>query len=420
MPFSNRAPVLVVTGKNPLEAPGGYAAYGHNLCAVLCGLGHRVHIVALGSRNASMATDVGQLHLVRNELASTLPFIADLQMTALPFYSFSFAKRIEAIVGGQPSLIWGLGPWALAGALFKQRRSPASTLIASYFTTFLHEMRGSLAAIHVRDYGLRLKLQYAGVVGAIGPVFRQMERFLLRQADIVVTHYQSSEEILSTELGVPRRKFHRMAYYTEVFDRSAPPALLEDLRRPLVLTVCRQDPRKGINFLLRAMAILAARGVAAHCLVAGGGSMLQENRRLAARLQVADRVTFAGFVGQVRPLLELADVFVFPAVEEGAGSLSVLEAMSVGAPMVVTEIDGLVEDVQHGQSALLVPSKDPVALADALETLLGDRALARRLGQGARQAYQRKFSMAAMQRDVEALLCALDVPAVVRPEASAR
>ena len=398
---------MVVSGKNPLEAPGGYAAYGHNLCAVLCRLGHPVHIVALGSRDASSATDVGQLHLVRNELASRVPFIADVQMAALPLYSFSFAKRMAAIAGNEPCLVWGLGPWALAGAVFKQRRSPASTLIASYFTTFLHEMRGSLAAIHVSDYGLRLKLQYGGVVGVIGPVFRQMESFLMKRTDRIVTHYQSTEDMLSRELGVAREKFHRMTYYTEVFNRPAPSPLLGSWPRPLLVTVCRQDPRKGINFLLHALSILAGRGVAAHCLVAGGGSMLRQNQRLAARLQVENRVTFAGFVGDVRSILEATDVFVFPAVEEGAGSLSVLEAMSVGAPMVITKIDGLPEDVEHGESGLLVPSQDPVALADALEKLLGDRDLARRLGRGARAAYERKFSMAAMQNDVEALLCTL-------------
>ena len=101
-------------------------------------------------------------------------------------------------------------------------------------------------------------------------------------------------------------------------------------------------------------------------------------------------------------------MFVFPAVEEGSGSLSVLEAMSLAVPMVVTAADGLPEDIEHGQSGLLVPSKDPVALADALQKLLSDRALARRLGQGAREAYQRKFSIAAMQRDVEELLRVLD------------
>lgn len=401
--------MLVISGKNPLEAPGGYAAYGHNLCAVLGRLGLAVHIVALGDQDTSVDTTVGQLHLVRNELASRIPFISDVQMTALPLYSLSFAKRMEAIVGKQPCLLWGLGPWTLGGAIFKQSRSPGSTLLASYFTTFLHEMRGSLDAIRVSDYGMWLKLQYAGVVGLIGPAFRQMERFLLKRADKIVTHYRATEDMLSAELAVPREKFHRMTYYTETFDRPSLSPLLTAPPRPLIVTVCRQDPRKGINFLLRAMALLAARGVCAYCMIVGRGSMLEDNRRLAARLGVADRVIFAGFVGDVRPILKAADLFVLPAVEEGAGSLSVLEAMSMGTPMVVTDIDGVPEDVEHGQSGWLVPSKDPVALADALQKLLGDRPLARRLGDGALEAYHRKFSMAAMQKDVEALLGTLAV-----------
>lgn len=400
---------MVISGKNPLEAPGGYAAYGHNLCAVLVNQGHPVHIVALGERDSTTKTGIGELHLVRNELASRIPFIADLQMTALPLYSRSFASRIEAIAGGQPCLMWGMGPWSLGGALFKKHRSPGSTLIASYFTTFRHEMRGSLDAIRVRDYGLPLKAQYGAVVGVMGPAFTRMERFLLTQADTVVTHYHSTEEILSSELRVPKEKFHRMTYYTEVFDRPAPGPLEDKLPRPLIATVCRQDPRKGINFLVHAMAILAARGVPAYCMVVGGGSMLERNRRLASRLGVADRLLFPGFVGDVRAILEAADVFAFPAVEEGSGSLSVLEAMAAGAPMVVTRIDGLPEDIEHEQSGLLVPSMDPVALADALQRLLTDRVTARRLGQGAREAYQRKFSIAAMERDVERLLAILTV-----------
>ena len=394
-----------------MAAPGGYAAYAHNLCAVLSNLGRSVHIVALGSRDTSTRTDVGELHLVRNELASRIPFIADVQMTALPFYSFSFARRMKAIVGEQPCLMWGLGPWGLAGALFKQRSSPASTLLVSYFTTFLHEMRGSLEAIRVRDYGLRLKLEYGAVVGVIGPAFRLMEQFLLKHADKVVTHYRSTEDILAAELALPREKFHRMTYYVETFERPVRSPPMDGLPRPLIVTVCRQDPRKGINFLLHALALLAARGIDVHCLIAGGGSLLEQNRRLADRLGVSHRVIFAGFVGDVRSILEAADVFAFPAVEEGSGSLSVLEAMCVGAPMVVTDADGLTEDVEHGQSGLVVSSKDATALADALQTLLTDRALARRLGQGARDAYQRKFSITAMRRDVETLLRAFDIRA---------
>jgi glycosyltransferase involved in cell wall biosynthesis len=403
-------PVVVVSGKNPLEAPGGYAAYGRNLCAALCNLGRTVEIVALGARDASAATAIGRLHLVRNAAAARVPFIADVQMTALPLYSRSFARRIDEIAGDRPVVIWGVGPWALAGAWARTRRTPGTTFVASYFTTFLHEMRGSFSALRVRDYGLGPKLQYAGVVGLIGPVFHRMERFLLQRADVIVTHYKSSEDMLSAELGVPREKFHRMAYYTEVYDRPAPATAphVERSGEPVVITVCRQDPRKGINFLLRAMARLAAQGVAARCVLVGSGSMLWRNRRLAERLGVADRVTFAGFVGDVRPLVEKADVFAFPAIEEGAGSLSVLEAMSLGVPIVATAIDGLPEDLEHGRSALLVPPGDAVALADGLETLLRDPALARRLGQGAREAYERRFSLALMQHDVQRLLGRLE------------
>jgi len=78
--------------------------------------------------------------------------------------------------------------------------------------------------------------------------------------------------------------------------------------------------------------------------------------------------------------------------------------------MVVADTDGLSEDVQHGHTALLVPRKNAAALADALQALIGDRALARRLGQNARDAYRQKFSIERMEADVDAFLQTLDVP----------
>lgn len=402
-----RPPVIVVSGKNPLHAPGGYASYGRNLCGVLHGLGHRVHVVALGDRDDCVDTPLDRLHVVGQSVAAR---VAQREMAALPVLSVHFARRIERIAraeGARKIMVWGLGPWGVAGALIKHANVVPTTLLVSYFTTFLHEMRGSLQGLRVADYGVSLKLQYAAVVHGLGPGFHRLERFLVAHADRVVTHYRSTELILQDELGVPPERFRRLSYCID--ETGAPPPRRARAARSgpwRAVTVCRQDPRKGINFLLHAMALLRERGVDAACTVVGGGSMLEANRRLARRLRVDGAVTFTGRVDDVRPYLDSADAFVFPAIEEGSGSLAVLEAMSVGLPLIASRVDGLPEDVVDGVSGLLVPAMDAAALAAGIQRLHADDELAQALGRGARAVYRKRFNLESMRRGVARVLAA--------------
>jgi len=88
---------------------------------------------------------------------------------------------------------------------------------------------------------------------------------------------------------------------------------------------------------------------------------------------------------------------VLPSVQEGSGSISLLEAMSYGLPVVVSACDGLPEDVQDGVNGLLVPPADPERLADALEALARDAGLRSRLGRSAKDVYRTRFQPAAMR-----------------------
>ena len=101
----------------------------------------------------------------------------------------------------------------------------------------------------------------------------------------------------------------------------------------------------------------------------------------------------------MRDLFRRASVFCLPCVVASTGDrdglpTSVLEAMALGVPVVTTDVNGLTETVVDGETGLVVPERDPAALADALQRVLGDPALAERLASQARPGHvEQGFSL---------------------------
>jgi glycosyltransferase involved in cell wall biosynthesis len=144
--------------------------------------------------------------------------------------------------------------------------------------------------------------------------------------------------------------------------------------------------RKGVDYLLRALPRVLER-MPVRLVVTGEGDRRAEWEALAARLGVADRVEFLGFVSAERlaSLYQACDAYVHPAIfddandTEGLG-VSLIEALLNRCPVVASEVGGIVDVVRHETTGLLVAEKDVEALASAILRLLEDRPLARRLG----------------------------------------
>ena len=152
---------------------------------------------------------------------------------------------------------------------------------------------------------------------------------------------------------------------------------------PLILFVGVLRYYKGLHYLLEAMPQIPAR-----LLIVGDGPMRGALQAQASALRLGDKVIFAGRVAdeELPAYYRAADVFVLPASERSeAFGLVQLEAMTSGLPVVSTELGTGTSFVNlHGESGLVVPPKDPVALAQAINALLGDEPLRRRLGEGAK------------------------------------
>jgi glycosyltransferase involved in cell wall biosynthesis len=175
---------------------------------------------------------------------------------------------------------------------------------------------------------------------------------------------------------------------------------LEPRDAPLVVAVSRHDPRKGIDVLLDALALLTARSVPFRACLVGGGPLVAANRRLAERLGLGRTTVLAGVVPDAVAYLRRGDVYVPPSRREQSGSLAMLEAMQAGRPVVASSCDGIPEDVADGDSALLTEPGDAASLAAALERVLRDRDLRERLGRGARRRFDERFSAAAFATDL--------------------
>lgn len=167
-----------------------------------------------------------------------------------------------------------------------------------------------------------------------------------------------------------------------------------------VLAVGRLVEKKGFDVLIDAVAALHANGRPAHATIVGGGEMDAALRARAVSRGVGHLVTFTG----PRPQAEVvaafgrARVFAAPSVVGGDGNreglpTTILEAMACGTPVVATATTGVPEVVRHGQTGLLVPEGDPVALAAAIERLLDDPAPGMRMAAEARALIEREFDV---------------------------
>ena len=228
----------------------------------------------------------------------------------------------------------------------------------------------------------------------------------VRDADALIgatpQHFENSSQIPASRPGQIREVipygFDPAALATSAESNRKREELLRQRNgRPLIFFVGRHVYYKGLDILIRAMQSLDAV-----LWIGGQGPLTRTLIRLADDLGLGERVKFIGFIPD--PLLvayfEACDVFCMPSVERAEQfGLVQLEAMYCSKPVVTTQLGTGVEYVTlDGETGVLVPPKDPRALANALRTLLGDSALRARMGNAGRRRVEDVFSVKQMVR----------------------
>lgn len=140
---------------------------------------------------------------------------------------------------------------------------------------------------------------------------------------------------------------------------------------PQLITVCRLVPAKGLDILLQACAELKRRGHDYVLHIIGDGPSRQELEEMAKSLGIYQETIFYGYTLHPEEFMPFFDIFVLPSRAEAFGSVFAEAALSCLA-LVGTNVGGIAEQIEDGVNGLLVPSEDPMALAEALEKVIGD------------------------------------------------
>lgn len=170
--------------------------------------------------------------------------------------------------------------------------------------------------------------------------------------------------------------------------------------RPIVV-VANLWPVKGHEILLEAAVRVTAFYPNAKFVLVGTGAarraILEERARA---LSVEKQVLFLGPRQDVPQILRQMEISVLPSLAEGFSN-AILESMAAGLPMVATDVGGNREAIVEGETGFLVPPRDADTLANRILRLLGDRALAQRMGRAGRERIERTFSLQRMVEETE-------------------
>jgi glycosyltransferase involved in cell wall biosynthesis len=180
---------------------------------------------------------------------------------------------------------------------------------------------------------------------------------------------------------------------------------------PVVAMIARFQRWKGQDVFLQAAARVAQKRPDVRFVLVGDAmfglerGFPEELRALVAELNLADRVTFAGFRDDVPALLDEVDVVVHPHRAPEPFGLAIVEALLMEKAVVASNIGAPIEFITNGSTGVLVPPDDPEAVAHSILTLAGDRELRVALGRAGRAAMLRRFTMEQMIGNLEASFC---------------
>ena len=331
--------------------------------------GSERHLLTLLPALLARGIDVSFVGL--DDPAGTLPpFYAELEQARVPFERLSAPRDFDPV---------------LAVRLARALRTSRPDLV---HTHLVHaDVYGALAP------GVRLVSTKHNPDPFRAGSFRFVERAFTRRAARVIAISTAVRDFCVRSVGLPADRIDVVHYGLDELPRpwAENPQLALPDEAPLLLAVCRLEPQKGLDTLVRALPAVPA----ATLLVLGDGPEREVLEALASSVGVRDRVLLPGRVGDVAALYRRASLVVHPARWEGFG-LAMLEAMLAEKAVVAARAGSAPELVEDGQTGLLVPIDDHAALGRALNELLADPGRAASMGRAGYARAGAEFSVARM------------------------
>ena len=391
--MSNR--VVVISGNDPSRGRGGHSRYVRTLARAQLAAGYEPHIFCVSERSDLVKTDFGFIH----RIASPFRPFRHLMVIghAIPLAA-GVEKFLKQTAG--PHLIHSFSVWSYVGAKVARRLRLQGIDVVNVVTVFdliLHEGRAKLRGV-TREHGfVKWVTQFIELLWirlfAINP-----EKSGFHQARRIFVNYDSVRRLLASTYNIngnveklPCASETAFLESHQINDVAGMNGGVPAGEGPLIVCVSRHCSRKGVDVLLQALALLRQQQISFRACLVGSGPLLSAHRRLLTKLNLEDCVVITGFVPDSFVYLEHSDIFVLPSLEEGSGSMSLLEALQAGTAVVASGVDGIPEDVTHEINALLVRPGDSHELAAALRRLICDEPLRKKLRQRARDLFEERF-----------------------------
>jgi glycosyltransferase involved in cell wall biosynthesis len=272
----------------------------------------------------------------------------------------------------------------------------------------------TLGRIAARAAGIKNIVVWVHNFGDVEPrgrVRKAVDRLLARWTTSYFGVAEAQRRYLVTELGYPEDKIRIIhnGVDTASFDVDSDRTVLSEfgipLDAPVVGTVTALRPEKDHATFLRAARIVVDSLPNARFLIVGDGPMRPQLEQLSSELGITSNVVFAGTRHDVSRLLPAIDVFALSSATVECCPIALLEAMASARPAVCTNVGGVPEIVDHGNSGYLVPPRDPARLAGRVLEVLTDRAKADRMSNAGRERVKAHFDLdgrvAAGERAIE-------------------
>lgn len=230
---------------------------------------------------------------------------------------------------------------------------------------------------------------------------RELLRAEIERARAVVTVSEYNRQYLLNQISpASNGKVHCIYNGLDLTDFKFRWPRASDPGPPVILSVARLIPKKGLGDLIEAAAILQRRGRAFKVEILGSGPLREALETRTAQLGLGGCVEFRGAQPQeiVSLAYQRAAVFALPCVLTADGDrdgipTAVLEAMASGVPAVSTRVSGIPELMDSARDGVLVPPSNPLMLAEALDQLLADPQLRDRLARAARAKVESQFAV---------------------------
>ncbi|MBC7319130.1 glycosyltransferase family 4 protein [bacterium] len=207
---------------------------------------------------------------------------------------------------------------------------------------------------------------------------------------IAVSNYEKENLI---KAGLPIDKI-TLIYngISETLEKRELPIKLEGF---IIGTAARLTKSKGIRYLIEAFSYLYDKYRGINLVIIGDGEEREKLEESAKKLNVKDRTFFLGALPNARFYFRDFHIFVLPSLFEALG-IVILEAISQKVPVIATNIGGIPEIIEDGKTGLLVPPKDSLTLARAMEKLIKNKELREYLGEEGNKRYKERFTLEAM------------------------